>query len=56
MENFMSDFNVFLNFFINGINLIWNWLISTILGKIIIFTVIISIFIYIINKLVSIGD
>ncbi len=56
MENFMADFNVFLSFFINGISLIWNWLISTILGKIIIFVVIISIFIYIINKLVSIGD
>ena len=56
MESFMYDFNIFLNFFINGISLIWNWLISTILGKIIVFLVIISIFIFIIYKLVGIGD
>lgn len=56
MENFMGDFSIFLSFFINGINLIWNWLIGTIIGKIIIFLLIISIFIYIINKFVEIGD
>lgn len=56
MENFLSDFNLFLSFFINGINLIWNWLISTIIGKILIFVLIISIFIYLINKFVELGD
>lgn len=56
MESFMSDFNIFLNFFVQGISLIWDWLIGTILGKIIVFLVIISIFIYIIYKLIGIGD
>lgn len=56
MNDFLSDFNVFLTFFINAINLIWNWLLSTIVGKIIIFILIISVFIYLISKFVSIGD
>ena len=56
MQNFMNNFNIFLSFFISGINIIYNWLISTIIGQIIIFILIISIFIYIINKLTELDD
>lgn len=56
MQAFMTDFNVFLNFFLTGINSIYQWFIGTILGKILIFTIIISIFIYIIYKLTEIGE
>ena len=56
MSNFMSNFEVFLNFFLNGIGSIYTWFMSTIIGQILIFTIIISIFIYIIYKLTEIGN
>ena len=55
MQNFMTNFNIFLGFFMSGVNTIYNWLIGTIIGQIMIFIIIISIFMYIISKLVEIG-
>ena len=56
MQNFMTNFNTFLGFFMSGLSIVYNWLINTIIGQIMIFVIIISIFIYIIAKLVEIGD
>lgn len=53
MESFMSNFNIFLNFFLNGINLIYTWFINTIIGQILLFVIIISLFIFLIVKLLG---
>lgn len=56
MLSFMEDFNIFFSFIISALTSLWTWLISTILGKIIIFIFVISIFMWIVDRLVSIGD
>ena len=56
MADFMLDFNTFFSFFLTALNSLWSWLFGTILGKIIIFVTIISIFMWILVKLVQIGD
>lgn len=53
MQDFMNNFNIFLNFFLSGLNLIYNWFISTIIGQITLFIIIISLFIYLIVKLLG---
>lgn len=56
MSTFMENFNIFLQYFLQAIGNIYNWFIGTIIGQITIFIIIISIFIYIVYKIVGIGD
>lgn len=53
MSNFMSDFNIFFTSILGGIQTLWNWLFSTVLGEIILFTIIISLFLYLIYKIID---
>ena len=53
MSNFLNDFNIFLNFIITSIGSIYNWLISTVLGEILLFIVIISIFLFVIYLIIN---
>ena len=53
MSNFMSDFNIFFNSIFGGVQTIWNWLFSTVLGEIILFTIIISLFLTIIYWIID---
>ena len=53
MASFMSDFSTFFNYILAAIQTLWNWLFSTVLGEIILFTVLISLFIYIIYLIID---
>ena len=53
MKEFISDFNIFFNGIFGAIQTLWNWLFSTVLGKVILFTVLISIFIFIIWAIID---
>ena len=53
MSNFLNDFNIFLNFIITTMSTIYNWLVSTVLGEIILFVVIISIFLFVIHLIIE---
>lgn len=55
MSAFMSNFEIFMNYVLQSLSSIYSWFIGTIIGQIFIFVVIISIFIYIIYKLVGLG-
>lgn len=55
MENFMSNFNVFFNSILSALVSVWNWLISTILGQILISIVLISFFIWLLYTIVNLG-
>ena len=56
MSNFLADYNVFMSYVLNGIAQFWNWLSGTIIGEIMIFIIIISLFIAILYLLFGIGD
>lgn len=53
MKEFISDFNIFFNGIFGAIQTLWNWLFSTVLGKVVLFTVLISIFIFIIWAIID---
>lgn len=53
MKEFINDFNVFFNGIFGAIQTLWNWLFSTVLGKVVLFTVLISIFIFIIWAIID---
>ena len=53
MSNFMSDFGIFFNSILGGIQTLWNWLFSTVLGEIILFTIIISLFLSLIYLIID---
>ena len=53
MQSFMNNFNIFLNFFLEGIGLIYTWFINTIIGQITLFVIIISLFIFLVVKLLG---
>lgn len=56
MSNFMNNFTIFFSAILSCLGSIWTWLMSSILGQIFIFMVLISIFCYIIYVLIHIGD
>ena len=56
MQNFMNDFNIFLNSFLNGVKSIFNWFISTAIGEIFLFVILIFIFIFILNLITKFKD
>ena len=56
MSNFLSDFGIFLNYMFNTMTSIYNWLTSTVLGEIIIFVVLISIFLFVVHLIIQFKD
>ncbi len=56
MQELMNDFQVFFSGIFSCLTSLWNWLISTTLGEIILFVVLISIFIFIINLFIDFKD
>lgn len=56
MSAFMSNFNIFFTSCLSSLASLWSWFISTILGQIFVFTIIISLFILIIYKLIHLGE
>lgn len=56
MNSFLNDFSVFFNKMFDCVVSIWNWLISTTIGEIIIFTIIISFFLFVLNLFVDFKD
>lgn len=55
MENFMNNFNVFFNSILNAIVSVWNWLSSTLIGQLLISIILISFFLFLLNKIISMG-
>lgn len=56
MATFLEDFKIFFSTIFDLMVVFWNWLSSTIIGEIIIFTIIISIFIGIIYLIIHMKD
>lgn len=56
MQTFLSDFSFFMELVFSGITSLWNWLMSTILGEIILFGIIIGIFFIIFNLFIDSKD
>lgn len=53
MSEFMNDFGIFFNSILTSMQTLWTWLFSTVLGKIILFTIIISLFLFIIYLIID---
>lgn len=53
MSSFLQDYNTFLSLIINSMQSIYTWLIGTVLGEIILFVVIISIFLFVIYLVID---
>jgi len=56
MESFANDFMIFFNKLFECVGTFWNWLISTTLGEILMFIIIISLFLFVINLFVDFKD
>ena len=56
MENLLNDFKTFFSVILSCMNDIFNWLTSTIIGEILFFTIIISLFFFIINLFIDFKD
>lgn len=53
MQEFINDFNIFMSGIFGAVQTLWDWLFSTVLGKIILFTITISIFLFIIKIIID---
>lgn len=53
MTSFLSDFNIFFNSIYNMITTFFAWMISTVLGEIILFDIIISLFITVVYLIIN---
>lgn len=56
MNNFISDFRVFYSGIIGCINSFWSWFMSSIIGEIFIFIILLSLFLFIINLFINFKD
>lgn len=56
MAKFVSDFGIFFNKIFECIITFWNWFISTVLGEIIIFIVLVSLFFFLVNLIINWKD
>lgn len=56
MSGFMNDFNIFFTSILGGVQSVWTWLFSTIIGQIILFTIIIMLFIFVIDLIIGFKD
>lgn len=55
MSTFMQNFNIFFNNILSSVSRLWTWLISTVIGQILISIILIMTFIFILNIIISIG-
>ncbi|GEM_PF-4000857 len=55
MSTFMQNFNIFFNNILSSVSSLWTWLISTVIGQILISIILIMTFIFILNIIISIG-
>ena len=56
METFMNNFSIFFNKLFEGVQTFWNWYISTIIGQITIFILLIALFFFVVNLFVDWKD
>lgn len=56
MQQFLSDFAFFMELVFNGITALWEWLIGTVLGEIILFGIIIGLFFFVVNLIADMKD
>lgn len=56
MQNLLNDFRTFFNVIIGCMSDIYNWLTSTVIGEIIFFIILISLFFFLINLFVDFKD
>ncbi len=56
MQNFINDFGIFFAGIFNPIKSFWNWLITTTLGEIIVFIILISLFFFLLNQIINFKD
>lgn len=56
MQNLLNDFKNFFNVILSCMTDVFNWLTSTIIGEIIFFIILISIFFFLINLFVNFKD
>ena len=56
MSTFVSNFALFFNAFLGAVSDTWTWLISTIIGQVIVFMVIISLFMFLFSKLTKVDE
>lgn len=53
MSNFLNDFNLFFTAIFNCLTKMWNWFFSTVIGEVILFTILISLFLFIIYLIID---
>lgn len=56
MENFIKDYRIFFNCFFSSIIELFNWLMSTVIGEIIICCIIMGIFLLIVDLIIELKD
>lgn len=56
MEIFISDFKIFLSAMIESLKSVFNWFISTTLGEVFIFIILISFFFFLLNLIINFKD
>lgn len=56
MQNLLNDFKNFFNVILSCMTDVFNWLTSNVIGEIIFFIILISIFFFLINLLVDFKD
>ena len=53
MTNLINDFNVFLSFIFESLTSLWNWFTNNLMGEILIFLLLISLFFFLVNEIKS---
>ena len=56
METFMNNFSIFFSKIFESVQNLWNWYISTIIGQVTIFILIITLFYFLINLIIDFKD
>ena len=56
MNNFLTDFSSFMHIFLEELISVFNWFMSTLIGEIIVFTIIILIFVALLKRIIHLKD
>ena len=56
MQSLMNDFNTFFNSMLTCLSNLWSWIMDTVLGEILLFVIIISIFFFIMFLIVDLKN
>lgn len=56
MENLLNDFKTFFSVILSCMTDIYNWITSTVIGEILFFTILISLFFFLINLFIDFKD